>query len=91
MSRFKKSAVFQSTKYTKKNCPKISPKGHQDEATKESASHHSKTRKLLDDKIRVGKVRKSTFNITDQKLLLFQYFLIESSIKIYLKMIRTVF
>ena len=44
--RFKKSAVFQSTKYTKKNCSKISPKGHQNEATKESASHQSRNERL---------------------------------------------
>ena len=60
--RFEKSAVFETDIPTKTNCLKISPKDHQDEATKESASHHSKARKLSDDKIHFGNIRKSRFD-----------------------------
>ena len=51
--------------------------------------NHSKARKLADDKY--GSETSESQDLTNPNLVFFQYFLIESSIKIYPKIMRTVF
>ena len=60
--KLQKSRVFTPTNHVFRKTPDFGPKSHPIEATKESASHHSKARKFPEEKIRFGNVRKSRFD-----------------------------